>query len=167
MKTGIIIFSHTNNTLSVGERLAEALHSAGHDAALLRIGAADWNPQAKGPVVLLNKPDTAPYDYVIFGAPVQAFSLSPVMKAYMAQASGLTGKRVGCFVTQHFKLPWMGGNQAVRRLTRDIGALGGTLVRTGIVNWSSSAREEQIGRLITAFTEDASASAGGGAGDAR
>jgi flavodoxin len=167
MKTGIIIYSRTNNTVTVGERLAEALRIKGHDVTLRRITAANDDPQSRGPVVLLEKPDISAYDYIIFGAPVQAFSLSPVMKAYMAQLAPLGGKKVACFVTQQFKRPWMGGNQAIGHLTRSTEGLGGAVSQTGIVHWSSTAREEQIGRLISALTENASAGAVDGSGNAR
>lgn len=149
MNIGIIIFSRTGNTLSVAEKLLEACIAAGHTAVIARVTAEDENTNAKGPVQLKTAPDPTRFDAVIFGAPVQAFSLSPIMKAYLAQVPRISGKKVCCFVTQHFPKPWMGGKQAIRQMRNLCRIKGTDITETGIVNWTSKSREEQIGDVVS------------------
>jgi menaquinone-dependent protoporphyrinogen IX oxidase len=154
MKTGIIIHSNTNNTLSVGERLLETLRSKGADACLERVTAVNEDTKSPGEVRLASAPEVGSYDMIIIGAPVHGFSLSKVMTAYLKQLPGLQGKRVACFVTEHFPKPWMGGSKTVRQTARLITDHGGTVTQTAVVNWTSKAREEQISKLVAAFTAD-------------
>ena len=148
MTTGIILFSRTGNTLSVGEKLKEYLLAGKQAAALERVTAVNEDPNSREKIKLKSIPDIAQYDYVIIGAPVQAFSLSPVMKAYLDQIPLIQGKKVACFVTQHFPKPWMGGNRALRQMTGLISQKGGKVIGTGNVNWTSKARENQINDLL-------------------
>jgi len=148
MKIGIVVHSHTGNTLAVAESLKEALLKAGHSAVIERISAVNENSSAGGKIELKNKPSLSGYDYLIFGAPVRAFSLSPVMKAYLSQVSSLNGKKASCFVTQQFPFPWMGGNQALRKFRAACAAQGANLVKTGVVNWSRKNRQEQISEVV-------------------
>ncbi|MHB8130204.1 MAG: flavodoxin family protein, partial [Mobilitalea sp.] len=118
MNIGIIIHSHTGNTLSVGEKLKESLQAGGYTVALERVTAVNEDPNAKEKVRLKSIPDLSKYDYVIVGAPVRAFSLSPVMANYLSQLPNMNDKKFACFVTQHFPKPWMGGNRAVKQMFR-------------------------------------------------
>lgn len=151
MKIGIIVYSRTNNTLSVAERLKEAIQNAGHTVDIERITAENEDPQSKSEIRLTHIPDTSVYDCVIFGAPVQGFSLSPIMKTYLLQLKQLGGKRIACFVTQHFSKRWMGGRQAMGQMGRLIAKKGGVVAQTDYVNWSSKERETQISGLIENF----------------
>ncbi len=144
MKIGIILHSHTGNTLSVGERLKDSLLAKGHSVQLERVIAENEDPQAKGAIRLKNVPDISVYDYVIFGAPVRAFSLSPVMTAYLSQLQLMNGKKIACYVTQHFSKPWMGGSRALKQMGSIISQKGGMVIDTGDVNWTNKIREEQI-----------------------
>lgn len=148
MNVGIIVYSHTGNTLSVAQRLEEALKAAGHSTGIARVEPVNSDPRASAPVALKSAPDISPYDAVIFAAPVQAFSLAPTMKLYLSQISSLAGKKVCCFVTQHLKKPWMGGKHAVRQITTACKAKGAEITASGIVNWSGEARQAQIDDLL-------------------
>lgn len=150
MKVGIIVHSITGNTLSVAEKLQERLVAAGHWVQLERVTAVDESPQAKK-VELKNIPDTRSYDMLIFAAPVWAFSLPPVVKLYLSKIPTLEGKAVGCFVTQAFPFPWMGGNRTIRQMVSACQALGGKVFSTGIVNWTRR-RETRIDQLIEALS---------------
>jgi len=143
MNIGIIIFSRTGNTLSVAEHIRDACAAQGHTAIIERVVAEDEDPNTR-PVRIKHAPDPARFDAVIFGAPVQAFSLSPVMKAYLQDMPPLKGKHVRCFVTQHFPKAWMGGNQALVQMKRLCRLKGADVAETGNVNWMSKARPEQI-----------------------
>lgn len=148
MRIGIIVFSRTGNTLSVGERLKESLLAGGQTVNLEQVRVVNVDPNAKEKIKLKSIPDITLYDYVIIGAPVQAFSLSPVMKAYLDQLPQLQGKKVACFVTQHFPKPWMGGSRALKQIAGIISQKGGKVTATGNVNWTNRAREEQINELL-------------------
>jgi flavodoxin len=153
MKTGIIIHSNTNNTLSVGERLLNTLQAKGRDAELERVISvnADIRPGEK--IRLAAAPAAELYDLLIIGAPVHGFALAPVMAAYLKQLNGIRGKKVACFVTEYFPKPWMGGNKAVMQMAALVAQGGGIVTQTAVVNWSSKKREEQIDRLVAAFSD--------------
>lgn len=144
MKIGIIVHSHTGNTLQVAEKIREALAAQGHTAELERVRADKEGQAASGKITLLEAPDADPYDVILFGAPVQAFSLSPVMKTYLAGLPSLKGKRVGCFVTQRLLKPWMGGNRAVKQIFQFCKDKGADISESGIVHWSDKSRESRI-----------------------
>ena len=80
MNVGIIVFSRTGNTLSVAERARHACIAQGHAAVIERVHAENEDSNNKLPVRLSNAPDPARFDAVLFGAPVEAFSLCPVMR---------------------------------------------------------------------------------------
>lgn len=144
MKIGIIVHSHTGNTLSVAQRLEEELVKAGHTVKLERVRADNEDPSAAGMAKLIEAPEVNEYDALIFGAPVRGFSVSRIMKLYLAQLPSLTGKKVGCFVTQQFPYPWLGGNKSVRQMKKLCRTKGVNEFVTGIVNWSHKNRDTKI-----------------------
>jgi len=148
MKVGIIIHSHTGNTLSVAEKIRDSLLAAGHAVSLERVTAVNEDPKAAGNVQLASIPDTSEYDAVIFGAPVRGLSLSPVMMAYIDQLPPLQGKKAGGFVTQFFPYPIMGGNRAINQMKKACASKGITVSETGIVNWSNRQREKMISDVV-------------------
>jgi flavodoxin len=86
MKIGIIVYSQTCNTFSAAEKLKAKLAAAGHNVNIERLttldGVTDPN-KAK----IEKLPDLSGYDALAFAGPVQAFSLSRVVAAYMNQLS--------------------------------------------------------------------------------
>jgi flavodoxin len=145
---GIIVHSHTGNTLSVANKLREALLAAGKTVCIERVTAVNEDPSAAADIGLRDIPDTAPYDALIFAAPVRGFSLSPVMKLYLSQLPSLKGTKTGLFVTQHFPKAWMGGNRAIEQMKQACLSKNAEIVKTGVINWSNKQREEQIRNLI-------------------
>ena len=144
MKIGVIVFSQTGNTRSVAEKILEAFADTGHEVKLESVETISDNP----PIRLKTTPDVSPYDALIFASPVQAMSLAAAMKAYLAQISGLEGKKVNCFVTENFKNPIMGGNRAVRWIRDACKNKGANVVHRGIVHWSDEKREAQIKEVV-------------------
>ena len=93
MKIGIIVHSQTGHTYSVAQKLQEKLSAVGHEVNVERVTpVGEVNPGAKN-IKFETLPDVNVYDALIFGAPVQAFSLSAVMKAYMDQIKSLNDKK--------------------------------------------------------------------------
>jgi len=151
MKIGIIIHSHTNNTLSVGQRLADVMIAQGTSVIIERISSVNESPNTKESVQLITVPNLETYDYVILGAPVWGFNLSSIMTAYLLALPNLKGKHVACFVTEYFPKPWMGGNHAIKQMVQYISRLDGTVTQTAVINWTSKSREIQIENLISVF----------------
>ena len=147
MKAGIIVYSKTGNTLAVAERIADKLKADGVTVSVERF-SAEMLPQSNKPVRLTAVPSPNEFDVVVFGAPVQAFSLDPAMSLYFEQIKEIKSKNVLCFVTQHFKKTWMGGNHAMKQLLAFLKKKGISAKPIGVVNWSSEQREAQILQIV-------------------
>jgi hypothetical protein len=143
MNIGMIVYSQTGNTWSVAKELEEKLSTAGHAVALERIEVVGEVSPGQ-PIQFSATPDPQPYDALVLGSPVQAFSLCQAMVEYLKKAPSLQGKRVVCLVTQAFPYPWLGGNRAVRQMTRLCNERGADVCGSGIVNWMKKRREQQI-----------------------
>jgi len=148
MKIGIVIYSWSGNTLSVGEKLATKLQSVGHSAELVQVKVVGEREQGARQFELDTLPDLTAFDAIAFGSAVEAFSLSPVLKAYLKQVGSLAGKKVACLVTQQFPYPWMGGNRAIRQMKKLCMRKGGAIVGSAVVNWAASRREETMSAAI-------------------
>lgn len=153
MKIGIIIYSQTGNTYSVALKLKENLIKSGLNADIERITTAD-NKQNDFKNIRIDKlPDLSGYNVLIFGAPVQGFALSPVMKAYFSKVSSFSNKKTACYVTHQFPYPWMGGNQAIKQMKKLCEEKGAVICGNGIIDWSNKNRERKITELIENFNE--------------
>lgn len=151
MKIGIIVHSHTGNTLLVAQRLKEKLSAAGQSAFIERVSAVNDEEGDIQKIRLNRNPDISAYDVLLFGAPVRGFSLSMVMQAYLHGVETLKGKKIACFMTQGFPAPWMGGKRALKQLIEICQSKGATPYGTGIVNWPNVDKRE---KLIQAVVEE-------------
>ena len=144
MRIGIIVHSHTGNTLQVAEELLEELRSRGHEPRLIPLQVPeDYKPGA-GDVELTSMPDISDCEALVLGAPVHAFSLSAVMKRYLSRVDDLADRPVAALITQHLPYPWLGGNRATRQLRKACTGKGGNYVGGALINWSPSGREDNI-----------------------
>ena len=148
MNIGMIIYSQTGNTYSVAMKLKEKLSAAGHSVNIERVEVSGEVRPGVTSFQLKTRPEVDTYDALVFGAPVQAFSLSPVMTSYLKQIASLQNKKVACLVTEFLPYPWMGGNQAIRQMRKICESKGATVCGSGIVNWSRARREEQIIEVV-------------------
>lgn len=153
MNIGIVVYSWSGNTLSVAEKLKERLAAAGHTVNLEQVTVVGERKQGAREFQLEARPDAASYDAVVFGSAVEAFSLSPVLSAYLKQIGSLAGKKVACLVTQQFPYPWMGGNRAIGQMRRLCKEKDATIVGSAVVNWAKSRREVTTARAIDRLTE--------------
>jgi len=149
MKVGIIVYSQTGNTLAVAEKMKEALIAAGHTAEIKQI-TIEAREKADVTVKLLDTPSVAGYGAVIFGAPVQAFSLCQPMVKYLKQIQSIKGLPVACFILQGLPKKWMGGNRAYKTLRSLCLMKGADPLRIGHVNWRSEQRDAQIADAVSA-----------------
>ncbi len=153
MKTGIIVYSMTGNTLSVAEMLADKLTQKGQDVVLERITTVGDNPSKSKNYQLQQSPDVSGYDVLVFATPVWAFHISTVMHRYLSQLSSLSGKKVACFVTHSFSVSALGGNGSANQMAKICSEKGATVYATGVVSWNSKKREEQINLLIEKLSD--------------
>ena len=153
MKIGIIVYSQTGNTLSVAEKLKDALTAKSCDVELQRVVATGGDPGARALDTLVQAPDPNGYDALVFASPVQAFTLARATALYLAQLPQIRTGKACCFVTQQFKKPWLGGNTAIRKMRAMLLEKGVTAGETGIVNWSGDKREAQIDEIVSRFSK--------------
>lgn len=152
MNIGIIVYSQTENTYTVGQRLEEKLASEGHTVVLERVTpAGDVNPGSKD-ITFNNAPEIDFYDAVIFGSPVHAFSLAPAMKAYLEQLKPLSGKEIACYVTKGLRFRWTGGTRAIGQMKKLCSLKDGTVVDSGIIIWNKN-RDKEIEALAENFAD--------------
>jgi hypothetical protein len=148
MNIGVIVYSWSGNTLSVAKKLEERLAAAGHLAKLEQVTVVGERKQGAREFELESVPDVGPYDALVFGSAVEAFSLSPVLTAYLKKIGPLEGKKAACLVTQQFPYPWMGGNRAIRQMCKLCRTKDATIVGSAVVNWAKSRRETTTAAAI-------------------
>ncbi len=148
MKIGIIVHSHTGNTLSVAQLLCERLLHAGHLAQLEQIIPENDGEADVTKVRLKSIPDAGNYDALVFACPVRGASITPVLSAYLMQIGPLQKKKVACFVTQYFPYPWMGGNRAIGQIKAMCQSKGADICGVGIVNWKNKQRQQMIKTVV-------------------
>ena len=152
MKTGIIVFSQTGNTLSVAKRVQETIVAPDNEVSILRVSALNEEEADVWKIQLSDNPEASGFDVLIFGSPVHGFSLAPVMMVYLNQNSALSGKKVACYVTQGLPRAWMGGKRALRQMVDICEKKGASIYSKGIVNWPKPlVREELIQKLARQF----------------
>lgn len=150
----VIVHSQTGNTFSVAERLKDMLIEKGLNVDLERLKTEENEMEYIKKIKEKSLPDAAKYDVIVFGAPVNAFTLSMLMKAYLKQQRSLAGKKVLCFVTMAFPKPWLGGNRAIAKMKKICGSKGVTVKDTGIINWNNPKREEMINEISQRFCDE-------------
>lgn len=154
MNIGIIIHSKTGHTHSAAEKLQEKLLKAGHSVSIEKLSpVGDAYPGIKN-LQLQNHPKIDEFEGLVFAAPVWAFTVSPVMAAYLEQLISLRGKKAACFVMMGFPFAWMGGNQAIAKIKKMVGAKWGTILETAIIGRSGNdekAVEKMVETLSKAF----------------
>lgn len=150
MKIGIIVYSKTENTYSVAEKLQERFQENGYEAEIERVVPEGEVPMKAKNVEFQSKPELESYDALIFGAPVHAFSLAPPMKSYLEQLDSLQDKKIACFVTKGLRFNWTGGNQAIGEMKKICESKGGKVVGTDIIVWNKS-RDQKIDEMIRKF----------------
>jgi hypothetical protein len=152
MKIGVIVYSQTGHTLEVAQRLQESLVADGHAVDVERVRLqGDRTPQTKT-FTLDCRPDTTPYEVLVFASYVEAFSLCPVMKAYLVDAEGIRGKPCACLVTQQFPYAWLGGTRSVRQMKELCRRKGATPVAGAVVHWAQAKREASIVAVVDELT---------------
>jgi len=149
MRIGIVVHSHTGNTLSVAEKIKEKLSKKGHTVKIDKVvPKGEIKPGDKN-VEFESKPDVKKYDAIVFGAPVNAFSLSVPMKFYMKELPSLEGKQVALLTTKGLRFKWTGGNRTIKSMKKISESKGAKVRGSGIVVWSGEkGRDKRIDEVV-------------------
>lgn len=144
MKIGIVVYSQTGNTLSVATKLKEKLAVAGHSVVLEQVKLVGERKQGSRECQLEPLPDVTAYDVLVFGAAVEAFSLSPVMSKCLGQIGSLEKKSAVCLITQGLPFAWLGGSRAARQMRTLCEAKGAAVRGSAVVNWMGKGLDRRI-----------------------
>lgn len=147
MNIGIIVYSYTNNTLTIAKRLEDHLVSKGHSASVQSIKADNENPNSSS-FHLINQPTTNDYDAIIFGSCVRGFDCAPIFKQYIQNLNTLSNQKVAGFVSQYFPFDAMGGNQALSSMESLISRKNTNLNKLGSVHMKFRNVNKQVDQLI-------------------
>lgn len=148
MNVGIVVYSQTGNTRRAATKLGEALASAGHTVTLEDIKLTQERAQGSRSFTLGPAPRLAGHEVLVFGAAVEAFSLSPVLSSFLGGIAPLDGKRVVCLVTQAFPYRWLGGERALRQMRTLCEAKGAKVLGGEVVNWMGAGLDDRIARAV-------------------
>lgn len=151
MEIGIIVYSQTEHTYLVAEKLQEKLIELGNRVKIENIVPEGEVHPGKKDITFETRPNVDAYDALIFGSPVHAFNLAPAMKAYLEQIPSLQDKKVTCYVTKGLPFHRTGGKQAISQMKKLCQSKGGTVIGTGIIVWRGG-REKEIQELIGKFS---------------
>jgi flavodoxin len=133
MHIGIVYFSHTGFTEEFVNRIANGLIKERYHVEIIRLKT---NIEVTGPFQgfkILEEPDCSKFDYVLFGGPVWAFSICPVVIEGIKISKGLSGKDVILFVTMGFPFKFMGGTRAINQMSEQVRKMGANVVSQIII----------------------------------
>ncbi|MBI5679643.1 MAG: flavodoxin [Methanobacterium sp.] len=152
MKIGIIVHSQTGHTNEVAQKLQEKLSAALDEVEIQQLRLEGGQQVSNENSKIENPPDVSAYDALIFGAPVQAFSLSKVMNIYLEQIPSLQDKKIALFVTKGLRFEWTGGTRAIGQMKKICQSKGGIIMGTGIIVWNKQ-RDGKIDEVAQKFSE--------------
>ncbi len=148
MKIGMIVYSHTGNTLSVAERLEKELSAAGHEVTLERLETVGPSTLATESDPLKVQPAVDPYDALVLGCPVRGGTPAPPMLTFLEPIESLQGKHVALLVTGFFPFEGWGRNQTIAQLEEICESKGATVSGAESVGWFSLSRKRQISDAV-------------------
>lgn len=153
MKVGIIVYSYTGHTLEVAKKLEEAIKAKGHLVTIELIEPMENKPGSVSQVLLRNSPNISGYDFVIFGSPVQAFTLAGVMKKYLSSLPNFKNKNGYSFVTRQLKKKWLGGSRAIKWIENKCQEKGINILDSAMISWSSKTLDNDINDVINKLSD--------------
>jgi flavodoxin len=147
MNIGIVVYSQTGHTLSVAMALKEALATTEHTVNLEQVKISELAKPGATDVQLKTKPNTDPYDGLVFASPVWGGTMPPAMTSYLGQATSLQGKKVACLVT-HLLPPGVGANQTLNQMKELCESKGAIVCGSGEVGWPRLGQKRRIGDVV-------------------
>jgi NAD(P)H dehydrogenase (quinone) len=117
MHIGIFVHSQSGHTSTMGMAVTSRLREKGHEVDIELIKPAGRvHPRMKHVEFRDDVPDMSPYDAVLFGGPVWAFTASPVVGSFIKEIPTLKGKKVLCFSTSGFPTAISGAKGGLKKL---------------------------------------------------
>jgi len=147
VKIGIIVYSQTGNSNYVAGIIQEELAKKGHQVDVERVEIEGKIPVEPEKFSITVAPDVTPYDFIVFGSSVQAFSLNPAMATYLEKLPSLSGKKAACFVTKRLPGKWTGGTQALSKIKEICESKGAVVKAEEIFLWNNKKRDQMIQQL--------------------
>ncbi len=133
MRIGIIVHSKTGRTLALAQLIEKRLKKLNHGVSLHHLTIDPDIEAPNKPFRIVNRPDIAPYDLLLVGGPVWAFSASPVILSYLKSLGDLKGKKVIPFATMGFPCACLGGTRALGQMGKAAAANGATTLPGAVV----------------------------------
>lgn len=147
MKIGIIVYSYTNNTLTIANQLNKSLIEGGYDSEVQTIRAVNEDPN-NTKIVLTQSPILNHYDKVVFATCVRGFDCAPIFKEYLSNIDSLDGIMCAGFVSQYFPWDALGGTQALKRMKNLVESKKGLFHTLKSIHVKSKQKDRQIEELI-------------------
>jgi NAD(P)H-dependent FMN reductase len=119
---------------------------------LERVGIIGPDDLGTTDVQLKTKPETAPYDGLVFASPVRGGVMPPAMTKYLEQITSLEGKKVVCLVTHFFPVQW-GANQTLDQMKKVCESKGATICGSGDVGWHRLGQKRRIAAAVDNLTD--------------
>lgn len=137
MNIGIIVHSKSGHTFNIARKIAAKCDAEKikNEIILLKF-EGKIAPRSKD-IKIIEPPKIDMYDTIVFGAPVWAFTASPIITAYLKQLQKCEGKKMLCFVTMGFPFAFMGGNQAISAMNKLLSKYNGKLLPGEVIPNSS------------------------------
>lgn len=154
MNIQIIVHSATGHTLSVAKQLEAALLAKNHLVNLTHIIASNEETMNEALFTISPIPSCEPYDLILIGAPVRAFSATPAIKKALKQITGVKGKKCILFTTEQLPMNFMGGNQAIKKMKKALTDKGALVLNTSIIHWNRSDKSDIINTFVNSVVKD-------------
>lgn len=135
MKVVIAVHSQSGHTALLAKQTAGVLNAAGHETDLHLLRPKEFAKPRMKNVELKDIPEVAPYDIVIVGGPVWAFTASPVTISFLSSIPNLKGKKALALVT--YSLPFKGvtANRALSAIESKLDSLGADVLPGESLLW--------------------------------
>jgi flavodoxin len=156
MRLGIFVHSQSGHTSEMGMAITKKLREKGHEVDIeLMKPTGRVHPRMKHVEFREESPDMSPYDAVIFGGPIWAFTASPVVISFIKEIPSLKGKKTLCFSTSGFPTAISGAPGGLKKLGALLEELGATVLEGEAFFWGllhdnkkmEQAAERVCGRL--------------------
>jgi flavodoxin len=147
MKLIIVVHTQSGHTGECARAVAERFRNAGHDVDISMLRTVGAVSPRSTKFDLKNPPEINEYDGVIFGAPVWAFTASPVIMKYLGGLKNMKGKKALNFVTKGLPFNWTGGTQALKAMDNEVETTNGTVLQGEIVRFGIKADKEKMKAL--------------------
>lgn len=128
MNIGIIVHSKSGKTFNVARKIASRCTVENIDTEIIQLKTESKLVPRSKDIIISNPPNIEKYDALIFAGPVWAFAASPVITSFLKSVQGCKGKKILCFVTMGFPIPFLGGNNSLSAMNKILSGSGGTIV---------------------------------------